>query len=131
MTPITVEWDDDTHKTIVMRYHTSYTWEELEAIVQQLYDMLNSVSYKVGVMVVFNPRIKAPFSNDMMSKMRNILTHLPPNISLFCTVGMGNSVTRALMNALLKVYPTPYPILSVGMEDAARKALAKKQEERN
>jgi hypothetical protein len=127
MPSITIEWDNDKRDTIIMRYLASYTWDELDAITQEMYDMLNSVPYKVNVILVLNPRNRAPFSTDMMSRLRNILINTPKNISLFCVVGMGNSVTRALFSALLKIYPPRFPVIPLKSETEAREVLAERQ----
>ncbi len=125
--PIEISWDNDPHNLIIMHFVDTYTWLELDTVIDQTYAMLNSVPHQVDIIAVLDPKLKAPVGGNMIARFRKMLNYMPNNLGVYINVGRGNAFSRAIANTVLKIYPLKFDVRSAGSVEEAREMLAERR----
>lgn len=108
--PILVDWANETHDIIIIRYFERYTWTELDRTIEAVYSMMESVEHWVAIISIIGEDVQTPEGN-VFQKMMDIMSRMPNNLKVYIMIGRGNPLTRSLINLFFKFYPSPYPIL--------------------
>lgn len=97
---IQVIWAAESKTLIRVVFDGPYTWEEYDAVTDQIVMMMNSVSHQVDVMILLDANVAPPTKNSM-PHFRRTQDLMPPNLGLLITVGKANLLTRLLFSTLI------------------------------
>lgn len=99
--PISAEWDNEQKTVVHVHIAGRWTWEEMEAAVNRVIALLDTVDHKVDS--IFNASGAGPIPPNAFTYLgkMNRVTH--PNQASVAVVGL-TPMARTLMNTFSKVY---------------------------
>jgi hypothetical protein len=98
---ILVEWENETHKTILVTYERIWTWEDFASSKVQIDTRLNSVPHTVNI--ISDSRQSAGLPNgNALSVLSRSFQSAPSNIGLVVVLG-ANPFFKALLQILQTV----------------------------
>ena len=98
---IHVNWENETHKTIVVKYEREWVWEDFATAKVQIDLFLNSVDYTVNIISDSRESIGIPRGNALAVLSRSFQS-APTNIGMVIVLG-ANPFFKALLQILQTV----------------------------
>jgi hypothetical protein len=98
---ITVGWESETHKTILVTYQRTWTWEDFAAAKVQIDSLLNSVEHKVNIISDSRQSAGLPGGNAVGVLSRSFQS-APDNVGMVAVLG-ANPFFKALLQILQTV----------------------------
>ena len=98
---ILVNWENETHKTIVVKYEREWVWEDFATAKVQIDSFLNSVDYTVNIISDSRESIGIPRGNALAVLSRSFQS-APTNIGMVIVLG-ANPFFKALLQILQTV----------------------------
>ena len=98
---IHVTWENETHKTIVVKYEREWVWEDFATAKVQIDSFLNSVDYTVNIISDSRESIGIPRGNALAVLSRSFQS-APTNIGMVIVLG-ANPFFKALLQILQTV----------------------------
>lgn len=126
--PVTIEWDNSEHTSILREFIGSWTWDEYYAAEQKLQQMLATVLHRVDVITdLTQSTITMP--EGAIARTRQIVKNLSPNRGLTVDVG-ASAIVRMFMPVFAKhddTLPAIPETVFVETLDEARQYLKKRR----
>lgn len=99
---ILTTWDDKEQTRVLIEFETSWTWEELEAAIEVVDEMIGSVAHQVDIMIDVEG---STLPKDFLSAARNLLANPEgrPNEGSRVVIG-ANKVIRTAYTTLQKTF---------------------------
>jgi hypothetical protein len=99
--PITVKWDNDEKTIIYYTFDGAWTWDEFNAVYQDVYAMLDTVQHQVHAIVDLRSSRLLP--RDTLTQMRRLTyeQHENGGITVFIT---SNPLARTFYSILSNLY---------------------------
>jgi len=98
---VTVEWDDDTHRIMVIRYRKGWTWDDHTRARVDIDAMAASVPHVVDVIADVIGANQLP-PGAALNQMTAALHAAPPNIGIIAIIG-SSFVMRAVLQTVKTV----------------------------
>jgi hypothetical protein len=105
-------WDNDAKTIMYYQFDHNWTWEEFFAAKAQAYEMISTVSHKVGV--VLETQHNGVIPHDLLPNFRNGLRTKHPNTVIVVIV-----VTRPFYRNMINTVRAILPITNAHFEMAA------------
>ena len=98
---ILVRWEDESHKTIVVKYERVWIWEDFSTAKLQIDSLLNSVDYTVNIISDSRESNGIPRGNALAVLSRSFQS-APSNVGMVAVLG-ANPFFKALLQILQTV----------------------------
>ncbi|GAB5493758.1 MAG: hypothetical protein Phog2KO_39730 [Phototrophicaceae bacterium] len=103
--PITAQWYEETQENIHYDVIDIWSWEELSMAIDEAMVLLDSVDYKVNLIIDFtNTNYVPQISYAHLSKVANAPTMTHPNADKFIIIDANNYI-GVVLNVFKKLFP--------------------------
>lgn len=124
--PVVFQWMDEERTIALTTMSGEWTWDEFSIVSEQYHNDLRAIEHTVYEIILMDQMARNWLPPNAISYGRRLLKDQPNNVALTVTV-TRNALIRNIVNMLLKLTKSTYPIHIVGAMEEATTIIERKK----